>query len=358
MSTPAPPAKPAGKSSRRQPPRRHQPYKRTSAVIDERPDGKPVIFGYGRHLTNREKDRVRHLIAYSALGLIIAVSVIIIAGAAIYQNIIYPNQSVASVNGQGISRHDHDLLTNYFTGEASLQGTTLSQDPATLATAQLQKSLLAIQTAKKIGIVATISEANAQLTKATASSVSQVNFQHVLQVTGLSRDDYMRLVMLPQIVRTKVMDYLTRNEPKVAEQWHYARIQVATQKAALQILNSLVKGTSFAKLAKSKSLDTTTKAQGGDLGWLRASDTSVDSLLPTFLPTLRAMEKSGTQYRIMHSGTQWYVLDFLGHQPKRALSTNQVQQDQLSAYTQWYNQAQSTAVFSPPLPASLLSSGQ
>ncbi|MGH2347187.1 MAG: peptidylprolyl isomerase, partial [Chloroflexota bacterium] len=300
---------------RRQPPRRHQPYRRTSAVIDDRPTGKAVIFGLGKHLTNREKDRLQRLIAYIVLGLVIAVSVIILAVTAVYQTWVYPNQSVASVNGVGITRHDRDLMTGYFNGESTLQGTTLSQDPATLAVEQLQKSLLARQAAKTISIAVSNAQADAQLTKDIGKN-GQTQFQQVLTATGLSRSDYVRLVEKPDLLRTKVMAYLTRGASTTAEQWHYARIQITTPvtkttvitgtysiaptksitATATTILDDLVtKNVNFAAIAKKLSADTATKANGGDVGWVRAKDTAIDTQITSLLPTLKTMASTHTK---------------------------------------------------------------
>ncbi|MGH2409262.1 MAG: peptidylprolyl isomerase [Chloroflexota bacterium] len=335
------------------PPRRrqHQPYRRASAVIDDRPNSKAVIFGFGRHLTNREKERIQRLLAYGVLAVVVAASVIIISTAAIWQNWVYPNQSVATVNGTGISRHDQSLMTGYFTGESTLQGTTLSQDPATLALQQLEKSLLARQAAQTIGIQVSNAQADAQLTKDIGSKNS-ATFQQVLSATGLSRSDYVRLVERANVLRTKVMAFLTKGNAKTAEQWNYSRIEVATNKAAVGVLQDLVlKHQTFAKEAKKVSTDTATKSLGGAVGWIRPTDTAVDTDITTFLPTLKAMAASHTQYKIIQNGGKWWVLEFLGHDKKHPLSQTQIQNDQVAAYTVFYNKFQAKSSINPPLPA-------
>jgi parvulin-like peptidyl-prolyl isomerase len=373
MSGPVQPAPAPGKAPRRHPSRHHQPYRRASAVIDDRPNGKAVIFGYGKHLTNREKERLQRLIAYVVLGVIVAVSVAIIAVTAVYQTWVYPNQSVASVNGVGITRHDRDLMTGYFNGESTLQGTTLSQDPGTLAVEQLQKSLLARQAAKTIGIAVSDAQADAQLTKDIGKN-GQTQFQQVLTATGLSRPDYVRFVEKPDLLRTKVMAYLTRGASKTAEEWHYARIEVSTPVTkttvitgtysikptttitgtATRILNDLVtKDVNFGAIAKKLSADTATKANGGDVGWVRTTDTAIDSQITTFLPTLKTMASTHTKYKAMPSGKSWYILELLGHDLKHPKTAVQTQNDQTIAYTAFYNKFQAKSVINPPLPAGL-----
>jgi len=351
MSSPVQSAQPEPKAPRRPQRRHHQPYRKASAVIDDRPNGKAVIFGLGRHLTNREKERIQHLLAYGVLAVVVAISVIIVATAAIWQNWIYPNQSVATVNGAGITRHDRDLMSGYFSGESTLQGSTLSVAPATLALEQLEKSLLARQAAQSIGIQVSDAQADAQLTKDISKS-SNATFQQVLSATGLSRADYVRLVEKANILRTQVMTYLTRGNAKTAEQWNYSRIEVATRKAALGVLSDLVlKHQNFASVAKKLSTDTTTKSLGGAVGWIRPTDTTVDTNLTTFLPTLKIMASSHIQYKVVPNGTQWWVLEYLGHDLKHKLSPSQIQNDQVAAYTVFYNKFQAKSSINPPLPA-------
>jgi hypothetical protein len=370
MSSPVQPAPSQGKAPRRHPPRRHQPYKRSSAVIDDRPNSKAVIFGLGKHLTNREKERIQRLIAYVILGVIIAISVIIIAVTAVYQTWVIPNQSIASVNGVGITRHDRDLMTGYFNGESTLQGSTLSTDPATLAVEQLQKSLLARQAAATIGVTVSNSQADTQLKKDIGSNGSQ--FQQVLQATGLSRADYVRLVEKPGLLRTKVSAFLTKGAPTTAEQWHYARIEITTpvtQTTAISgsvsisgttsitgtatvILDDLVnKKANFAAIAKKVSADTATQTAGGDPGWVRSTDTLIDSQITTFLPTLKTMAAGHIKYQKKYVGTSWWILEYLGHDLKHKLSSTQIQNDQTIAYTAFYNKFQAKSQINPPIPA-------
>jgi hypothetical protein len=351
----------AEKARRRHPPRRHhqQPYRRTSAVIDDRPDGKPIIFGYGRHLSKKEKDRVKQRIAYLSLGLVVVVSVAIIAFAAIYNAFIYPNQTVASVNGHGISRHDRDTFANYATASASAQQQQLPTDATTYATETLQKQLLTkVEAAQLLHVSLTSADLNAEMDKE-IKATGQGQFNQFLSNYGISKSDYENMILAPQMLRSKIGTYLTRGNPKVADQWHYARLQVQTQKEAQAILSQLVpsgtgpisKTATFASIAKAKSLDTQTKDQGGDLGWQRVTDSGDPLLVSLFLPVLKQMEKSHTKYKIVPSNKQFYVVEYLGHDPKHALSQTQMQSDQTAAFNTWYGPLETKAHFDPALPA-------
>lgn len=359
MSAPAEPGR--ANKPRRQPQRQpQQHYRRTSAIVSERPDGKPIIFGYGRHMTLKEKERAKKLIAYIALGIVLAISAIVIAWAAIYDNFIYPNQSVASVNGHGISRHDRDVMTNYYNAQAqqaSAQGGQLQGDPAALAMQQLQQDLLTkLAAQQKLGVTATLAEAQAKLTKDVGSNVA--NFNSALKAYNVSKDDYLRLIEEPQVLDQKVGVYLTRGNPKVADQWHYARLEVKDQKTANSVLQQLLGGANFATLAKKVSIDSQTKSKGGDMGWARVVDSSDPLLATTFLKPLQSMAASHATYKVVKDGpSAWYVIEFLGHDAKHPLSSTQMQQDQVSAFNTWFTKLKQTAVFDPPLASPTPSTG-
>lgn len=359
MNIPAQPQrKPSDSGSRpRRQPRHQQQYRRTSAIVSDRPDGKPVLFGYGRHLTNREKERVKHRIAYGALAAVIVASVVIIAVAAIYSNVVYPNQAVAWVNGHGISRHDRSVMTSYYTAaEAAMQQQGQSAqslgDPQTLGVAQLQKSLLSrLSAQQQFGIAVSTAETQRQLNSEIKGNAAAFNQR--LSLYGISKDDYLRLITAPQVLETKVGQRLTAGDPKVADQWHYARIQVATEKAANSVLQQLLRGASFSALAKKQSADAQSAPNGGAMGWERVSDAgSIDPLLvSTFLKPLQNMQKTGTKYQVVkYSNSAWWVIEYLGHDPKHPVSATQQQQDQVAAFNNWFKPIQDKANFNPALP--------
>ncbi|MDB5077013.1 MAG: Peptidylprolyl isomerase [Chloroflexi bacterium] len=374
MSSPAEPRQgqpvAGNKQSQRQPRRRQpqQQYRRASAIIDDRPDGKPIIFGYGRHMTKREKDQAKRLVAYTSLAVVVAASVVVLVVAAVFQQFIYPNQTVATINGKAISRHDRDLMTGYYTAALAAQGGTTSQDPQALAVTQLQRQALTADQAKaKFGMTVSAAEADAQLNKSLTGSAALANFNNFLGTTKLSRDEYKRLIVQPQVLRTKLGQLLAKNAPKTAEEWHYARIQVASQKTAQSLLTQISGTTStshnapnpettFAKLAKSKSTDTQTASAGGDLGWERPADTSVDTLLPQIVPILRSMQQSHTAFKVYNTGSTWYILNFRGYDKKHTVTASQIQMDQTSAFNNWYNPIAAKAVANPPFAQNPLTS--
>lgn len=86
-------------------------------------------------------------------------------------------------------------------------------------------------------------------------SIEPKDLANKIQVTNEQIDTY---------YQTNKAKYTTKGEAKIAH------IQVATEAEANEIVQALAKGEDFAQLAKAKSQDKLSAAQGGDLGWAKA----------------------------------------------------------------------------------------
>lgn len=84
----------------------------------------------------------------------------------------------------------------------------------------------------------------------------------------MSREDYIRLFVKPQLIRQLVDALITDQVPQSGPQIHAEHILVATQDLANQLYSQATGGASFEELAKTNSTDATTAPTGGDLGWI------------------------------------------------------------------------------------------
>ncbi|HEU5374450.1 MAG TPA: peptidylprolyl isomerase [Ktedonobacteraceae bacterium] len=89
----------AAKSSRR--------YHKQTAHVEARRDGKPLIFGWGKHLSHTEKVRVQRRATWGAAAFIVLLLVVVLVGAWINFNIVVPGLSIASVNGHDIPQSQY-----------------------------------------------------------------------------------------------------------------------------------------------------------------------------------------------------------------------------------------------------------
>lgn len=80
-------------------------------------------------------------------------------------------------------------------------------------------------------------------------------------------------------------------------------ILVETEKEAKDIIASLKKGGSFDKLAKEKSIDTGSKANGGELGW-----SSAGAYVKPFADALQNLKKGNTTDQPVQTSFGWHVV--------------------------------------------------
>src|SRR5262245_41454380 len=84
----------AGKSAKR--------YYKQTAHVEARRDGKPLIFGWGKHLSHTEKVRIQRRATWGLAALIVLLLAAVILGSWINLNIIVPGQAITTVNGHAI----------------------------------------------------------------------------------------------------------------------------------------------------------------------------------------------------------------------------------------------------------------
>lgn len=82
-------------------------YIRQTAHVEARRDGKPLIFGWGGHLSHSEKIRIQRRAVWTAFIIIGLIIVCVVAGFWININVITPNLAITTVNGQDITQADY-----------------------------------------------------------------------------------------------------------------------------------------------------------------------------------------------------------------------------------------------------------
>ncbi len=78
-------------------------YRRQTAHgIEAKRDGKPLIFGLGKHLSHKEKMQIQKRAVWGFTGLIGLALVLVLVGTWINNNIIIPGETITTVNGHQI----------------------------------------------------------------------------------------------------------------------------------------------------------------------------------------------------------------------------------------------------------------
>lgn len=85
-------------------------YLKQTAHVEARRDGKPLVFGWGKHLSRAEKDRLQRRGIWGIAALVVLILAAVIVGAWINLNIIVPGLTIASVNGHNIPQSQYRAM--------------------------------------------------------------------------------------------------------------------------------------------------------------------------------------------------------------------------------------------------------
>ncbi|MGH2506863.1 MAG: hypothetical protein ACRDHZ_05540, partial [Ktedonobacteraceae bacterium] len=85
-------------------------YNKQTAHVGARRDGKPLIFGWGAHLSHIEKVRVQRRATWGAAAFVVLLLAVVLVGFWINLNIIGPGLTITSVNGHAIPQSQYRTL--------------------------------------------------------------------------------------------------------------------------------------------------------------------------------------------------------------------------------------------------------
>lgn len=85
-------------------------YTKQTAHVEARRDGKPLVFGWGSHLSHYEKIQLQRRLVWATTVLIALVLVAVIVGFWVNINVIVPGLPITTVNGQAIPQSDYRKL--------------------------------------------------------------------------------------------------------------------------------------------------------------------------------------------------------------------------------------------------------
>lgn len=182
-------------------------------------------------------------------------------------------------------------------------------------------SIEADKTGKKVSdadVDATVKKLEKQYGFAT-----DADFESALSSSGMTLESYKEQQVLPQLelrlifeqkaepTDAQLQDYYNKNKDKFAttpEQVTASQIVTKTKEEAQAVLQQLKQGADFATLAKEKSIDTTTKDNGGSLGTFGKGQLG-DDTVETAAFALKKDELSD----VIQSSVGYVVLKVTGH---------------------------------------------
>ncbi|MGC9064689.1 MAG: peptidylprolyl isomerase, partial [bacterium] len=168
---------------------------------------------------------------------------------------------------------------------------------------------------------------------------SEEKFASLLSMYGIT-EETLKEQLIPQMLAEKLitkdktitdkelMDFFVKNKSSFDEkEMVMARhILVKTQEEAQDVLNRLKRGEDFAKLAKEKSIDTATKDQGGEMGWIGRG--AVDSALENVLFSL----KKGEMTPIVKTAFGYEIAQVQDKKAARSVPFNEVKDKVRESY--------------------------
>lgn len=85
-------------------------YRKQTAHVGTRRDGKPLIFGWGTHLSHSEKVRIQRRATWGGAAFVVLLLAVVLVGSWINFNIIVPGLTITSVNGHAIPQSEYRTL--------------------------------------------------------------------------------------------------------------------------------------------------------------------------------------------------------------------------------------------------------
>jgi PPIC-type peptidyl-prolyl cis-trans isomerase-like protein len=354
-------------------------YRRQTARIDGRKDGKPLIFGWGGHLTKVQKNRIQTRAAYGLVGGVIIIVLGVLVFGVFQQNVIIPNQTIASVNSHNISQDAFRKLMAYNAQTTWNQYTSLIQQQNQLATqlaagdpratAENQALTSEIQTVEgnfsqsqlsqttmdqlvenqliEQGIARFIAQnpkLRSQLEPTSAAITKQLkafqnafpkgeSYSQFLSKDNLSTSDIRADIAL-ELRRTLMQNYLATLLVSPTRQVHLRRIETTTAAQATKVLKQLdANKITWTQAAKQYSLDPNTKGTSGDMGWVSPGTGDAGLALWAFASGRKVNDITTTPIKDA-SGT-FDIVQVLGIDPNRTVDATTLQNAKSDALTFW-----------------------
>lgn len=256
-----------------------------------------------------------------------------------------PSNLAARVNGVEITLTDLNAeVLRYVTADPntpdidSLEGMQLvEQMTATVLDGMIDQVLLE-QDARRVGITVTQQQIDDEVTLLVYLRGGRDAFGNWLKANRQTEQDA-RLKIERELTASAMRDHILEGLPRTAEYVHAYHIVVRTQIEADGVLARLINGTRFTALAQTLSIDSSTRPDGGDLGWF-TRDTGV-VLWPEVEEAAFAL-KPGQVSAVVASPIGFHIVKVVDRQ-MRALTPNDTATLQQVALTQWIAKLHSQA---------------
>lgn len=182
--------------------------------------------------------------------------------------------AAAIVNGQAIPMSLYQQQYDQFKTAMIQQGLNASSPDGQAQLTQMGQMILdnliddalIAQEGAKQGVSVSEADLNAAMQQLIDSAGGQAAFEQTLTLAGQTLDDA-RNLQRTQMLNNLMRDRVIANLGGQSDQVHARHILVDSAAAAEALLAQINAGTDFGQVAQQSSMDSLTKANGGDLGW-------------------------------------------------------------------------------------------
>lgn len=135
-----------------------------------------------------------------------------------------------------------------------------------------------------------------------------------------------------QALQRKLLEAITKDEPKEQEQLWARHILVATEEEAKAVLDRINTGEDWVKVAAEVSTDTSNKDKGGDLDWFGPTQMVAE------FQTAAAALKIGEISQPVKTTFGFHIIQLLGRET-RPLTNSEYEQAKSAAFKEWLTKA-------------------
>lgn len=205
-------------------------------------------------------------------------------------------------------------------------------DPAECAGTILQtliEQVVVEQAAGAAGLAITDAEVDAALAQIVSDLGGTEAYMNWLAATYYEADEF-REALRRDMLRSRAAAQATADIGRPAEQVHARTILVADEATAQSLLDQIKAGADFASLAVQYSLDLSSRAAGGDLGWFPRGLLTAPEVEAAAFAT-----QPGEMSEVVHGALGYYVVQALEFDPARPLSPGAEQALRDRAHQAW-----------------------
>jgi peptidyl-prolyl cis-trans isomerase C len=245
----------------------------------------------------------------------------------------------ARVNGEPIFEHEYERAVLRY--EVALQALGLDSadhgDYRRSVLAQAIDRLLIAQAARARGLHLDLHELQNAFDETVQAAGGRSGFDEWLQANDYSEAEF-KQELQAQLLAGKVQVEILSMVGSAAEQVHARHVLVTTREQAEAIKAQLVSGADFATIALARSLDRSTRVNGGDLGWFPRGllimpeiETAAFELMPG--------ERSG----IVETSLGFHIVETLERDTQRELSPEAALAVRQAAVESWLSELRAAA---------------